>query len=97
VTVGVNRDNCPCVPRRALGYRRQTVEQMTWHDAVSVQGGEVLDLGEERSLADEAAVVKRFSQRLFGVARRQPPVQTVEPLDLATTAASFLCGRAFRD
>ena len=61
--------------------RRQAVEQMARHDSVPVQGSEVLNLAKERSLADEPAVVKRFSQRVPGVARRHPAVQSVEPLD----------------
>jgi hypothetical protein len=65
--------------RRALRDRRQSVEQRAGHDSVPVQGREVLNLGQERSLADEPAVVKRFSQPLFGVARGLPAVQSVEP------------------
>jgi hypothetical protein len=61
VTVRVNRDDCPCMQRRALRYRRQAIEQMARHDCVPVQGSEVLNLGKERSLPDEPAVVKRFS------------------------------------
>jgi hypothetical protein len=74
VAVRVHRDDRLCGQRRALRDRHQAVEQRAAHDSVPVRGREVLDLGQERSLADEAAVVKRFSQRLFGVARGYPAV-----------------------
>ena len=81
MTIRVDRDDCPGAPRRALRYRRQTVEQMDRHDSVPVPASEALNLAKSAAWLTNPAVVKRFSQRLPGVARGYPAVQSVEPLD----------------
>jgi dihydrofolate reductase len=41
VTVRVNGDDCPCVQRRALGYRRQAVEVLANTPGVAVSDAEL--------------------------------------------------------
>jgi len=74
--------NCtPCVVGCALGYRPQAVEERGLDESVQVQGGEALNVGAERGLGDETAVVERFSQGRFRVRCGRPGVQFAEPPD----------------
>jgi hypothetical protein len=75
VTVCVYQYGDPGAQRRTLRYRRQAVEELAGHHSVPVPRGEVPGYGDQRSPADEPAVVKRFSQRVLGLTRRRPVVQ----------------------
>jgi hypothetical protein len=90
----VDRDDCPSV-RRALRYNRQAVEETAGHGSFPASGGEVLDLGEERGLANEPAVVERFEQRIRGLASGYPAVQLPELLNcfLRQQAVPSCCPR----
>jgi hypothetical protein len=68
------------VRRGTVRDRGEAVKQNWRYDGVPVGGGEALDLGEQRRLADEAAVVERLLQGPSGVVWWGPVVQGVEPL-----------------
>ena len=81
VTVCVDRNLGHCSKRRPLCNRCQTVEQMATNHVESISFCEAFEFGDQGRLTNEATVVKRFPQRLFGAARRNPAVQCLQILE----------------